>query len=49
MACTAVLLFMGVVIFNSRETVFANPLEVIQTLMMNLPQAELRGDVIQEP
>lgn len=48
MACMAVVLFLGVVIFNSRETAFANPLEVIQTVMMNLPQAELPGDVIKE-
>ena len=48
MACTAIVLFLGVIIFNSRETAFANPLEVIQTVMMNLPQAELPGDVIRE-
>ncbi|MBV6501634.1 MAG: hypothetical protein CJBNEKGG_04152 [Prosthecobacter sp.] len=48
MACVAAVLFLGVVILNSRETAFANPLEVIQTVMMNLPQAELPGDVIKE-
>jgi hypothetical protein len=48
MACMAVVLFLGVVIFNSHERAFANSLEVIQTVMMTLPQAELPGDVIRE-
>lgn len=48
MACLAAVIFLGVVIFYSHETAFANPLEVIQTVMMKLPQVEVPGDVIKE-
>lgn len=48
MACTAAVLFLGVVIFYSHESAFAKPLEVIQTVMLKLPQMELPADVIKE-